>query len=115
VTTIVKVAHVRLCHSRMPFVRAYPRESQEMGNPPVEATLRERRSSRGSPLRDCAVTELVDSAPEEIGIAADLLGHADLGTTRRHYIQANGMVAHTRVQRLIARRRAAASGKAHAD
>jgi transposase len=30
VTTMVKVAHVRLCHSRMPFVRAYPRESQEM-------------------------------------------------------------------------------------
>ena len=30
VTTLVKVAHARLCHSRMPFVRAYPRESQEM-------------------------------------------------------------------------------------
>jgi transposase len=30
VTVSVKVAHVRLCHSRMPFVRAYPRESQEM-------------------------------------------------------------------------------------
>ena len=29
-TVIVKVAHVRLCHSRMMFVRAYPRESQEM-------------------------------------------------------------------------------------
>ena len=29
-TTTVKVAHVRLCHSRMPFVRAYPRETQEM-------------------------------------------------------------------------------------
>jgi len=27
---VVKVAHVRLCHSRMMFVRAYPRESQEM-------------------------------------------------------------------------------------
>jgi transposase len=26
----VKVAHVRLCHSRMPFLRAFPRESQEM-------------------------------------------------------------------------------------
>ena len=26
----VKVAHIRLCHSQMPFVRAYPRESQEM-------------------------------------------------------------------------------------
>jgi transposase len=30
VTTIVKVAHVRLWHSRMMFVRAYPRETQEM-------------------------------------------------------------------------------------
>ena len=30
VTTTVKVAHVRLCHSRMMFVRAYPREAQEM-------------------------------------------------------------------------------------
>jgi transposase len=30
VTTVAKVAHVRLCHSRMLFVRAYPRESQEM-------------------------------------------------------------------------------------
>ena len=29
-TTTVKVAHVRLCHSRMMFVRAYPRETQEM-------------------------------------------------------------------------------------
>jgi len=26
----VKLAHIRLCHSRMPFVWAYPRESQEM-------------------------------------------------------------------------------------
>ena len=30
VTTVAKVAHVRLCHSRMLFVRAYPRETQEM-------------------------------------------------------------------------------------
>jgi transposase len=30
VTVIVKVAHVRLCHSRMLFVRAYRRETQEM-------------------------------------------------------------------------------------
>ena len=29
-TVIVKIAHVRLCHSRMLFVRAYPRETQEM-------------------------------------------------------------------------------------
>jgi transposase len=30
VTTTVKVAHLRLCHSRMFLVRAYPRETQEM-------------------------------------------------------------------------------------
>ena len=30
VTTTVKVAHVRLCYSRMVFVRAYPRETQDM-------------------------------------------------------------------------------------
>ena len=30
VTTTVKVAHMRLCHSRMFLVRAYPREGQEM-------------------------------------------------------------------------------------
>src|SRR4029450_2984627 len=29
-TVIEKAAHVRLCHSRMLFVRAYPRETQEM-------------------------------------------------------------------------------------
>jgi len=30
ITTPVKVAQMRLCHSRMLFVRAYPRETQEM-------------------------------------------------------------------------------------
>ncbi|TWI28167.1 hypothetical protein IQ24_03784 [Paracoccus sulfuroxidans] len=30
VTVTVKVAHLRLCHSRMMFARAYMRESQEM-------------------------------------------------------------------------------------
>src|SRR4029453_17841008 len=30
VTVTVKVAHIRLCHSRMLFVQAYPRETQEM-------------------------------------------------------------------------------------
>jgi transposase len=29
-TVTLKVAHVRLCHSRMMYVRAYPRETQEM-------------------------------------------------------------------------------------
>src|SRR4030095_3603226 len=29
-TVVLRAAHVRLCHSRMLFVRAYPRETQEM-------------------------------------------------------------------------------------
>ena len=37
------------------------------------------------------MTELVDFAPDEIAIAPDLLGHADLETTRKHYIKAQGM------------------------
>jgi site-specific recombinase XerC len=60
-------------------------------------------------FRNCAVTELVDTAPEEIGIAPDVLGHADLQTTKMHYIQAVGMVAHARVQEVIAARRRAAA------
>ncbi len=30
ITMTIKVAHVRLCHNRMPFIQAYPRETQEM-------------------------------------------------------------------------------------
>jgi transposase len=33
VTVTIKVAHMRLCHSRMTFVRAYPRETQEPYGP----------------------------------------------------------------------------------
>jgi hypothetical protein len=57
------------------------------------------------------VTELVDCAPEEIGIAPDLLRHADLQTTRKHYIQAVGMRAHARVQEVIAARRREATSR----
>ena len=62
-------------------------------------------------FRDCAVTELVDSAPEEIGIALDLLGHADLRTTRKHYIQAQGMTRTGASRELITARRRAAAGR----
>ena len=34
------VAHVRLCHSRMMFVRAYPRETQEMVSTPTSGPSR---------------------------------------------------------------------------
>ena len=63
-------------------------------------------------FRHCAVTELVDLAPEQIGLAADLLGHANFRTTRKHYIHAQGMTAHARVQAMIQKRRSAAVRKA---
>ena len=34
-TVTVKVAHVRLCHSRMLFVRAYPRERRRWCSTPM--------------------------------------------------------------------------------
>jgi hypothetical protein len=64
VTVIVKVAHFRLCHSRMPFVRSCPREAQEMvfdahpgyrllqGRMPARHLRQhEARSNRSSPRR----------------------------------------------------------------
>jgi integrase/recombinase XerD len=79
----------------------------------IEARTKE---AFGNPIwphlfRDCAVTELVDCAPEEIGIASDLLGHADLQTTKKHYIQVVGMKAHVLVQEVIAARRRAATSR----
>jgi integrase/recombinase XerD len=91
------------------------------GRPMRSATIRNQIESRtrqafGKAIwphlfRDCAVTELVDCAPEEIGIAPDLLGHADLHTTRKYYIQSMGMKAHARVQEVIAARRRAATSR----
>ena len=45
VTATVKVAHVRLCHSRMMFARAYMRESQEP---------RHRARTDGAPMARCS-------------------------------------------------------------
>jgi hypothetical protein len=62
-------------------------------------------------FRHCAASELVDSAPDEIAIAPDLLCHADLETTQRYYLLAEGMTAHLRVQEVIAARRRAAAAR----
>lgn len=59
-------------------------------------------------FRDCAATELVDIAPDQIGIAPDVLGHRSLATTQKHYIRATGMGAHRAVQDMLARARRAA-------
>jgi len=76
----------------------------------IEARTKE---AFGAPIwphlfRDCAVTELVNLAPEEIGIAPDLLGHTRFQTTQKHYIQAHGQQAHRAVQATLSEARAAA-------
>lgn len=49
-------------------------------------------------FRAIAVTGLVDEAPEEISLTPDLLGHASINTTDKHYILADATRAHQRVQ-----------------
>lgn len=62
-------------------------------------------------FRNCAVTGLVDRAPNQIAIAPDLLGHATSQTTRKHYILARGNRARTMVQDAFTSARAKAIGR----
>jgi hypothetical protein len=56
-------------------------------------------------FRHCALTGLVDHAPEQIAIAPDLLGHSSLQTTQKHYVLARGTRAHQAAQRSISEAR----------
>jgi integrase len=44
-------------------------------------------------VRDAAATTWAIAAPDQIGIARDLLAHSDLRTTTRHYNRARGIEA----------------------
>jgi integrase/recombinase XerD len=55
--------------------------------------------------RDAAVTTWAVGAPHQIGIARDLLAHADLRTTTRYYNRAKGIEASRTHNQLIARLR----------
>ncbi len=52
-------------------------------------------------FRDCAATTIAIQDPEHIGIASQILGHTDPGTTERHYIQANGLIGSRKHRRSI--------------
>ena len=43
--------------------------------------------------RDAGATTWAIAAPDQIGIARDLFGHSNLGTTTRHYNRAKGVEA----------------------
>jgi integrase len=59
-------------------------------------------------FRSIAVTGLVDHAPDQFGVAPDLLGHSNDVTTRKHYLLSKGMEAHRAVQECVLRGRDAA-------
>jgi hypothetical protein len=62
-------------------------------------------------FRDCAATSLGDQNPDEVRLAAQLLGHASFQTTERHYIAAHQGRAARHHQQLVQQRRDDAKGK----
>jgi integrase/recombinase XerD len=55
--------------------------------------------------RDAGATTWAIAAPDQIGIARDLLGHSDLRTTTRHYNRARGIEASRAYTQVIQRMR----------
>ena len=53
-------------------------------------------------VRDAAATTWAISAPEQIGVARDLLAHSDLRTTIKHYNRARGIEASRAYHQVIA-------------
>jgi integrase/recombinase XerD len=58
-------------------------------------------------FRDCAASFLGDVDPEQVRLAAPLLGHASFATTERHYILANARQALRQHQEALEMRRSA--------
>ncbi|MCF1709455.1 site-specific integrase [Tabrizicola sp. J26] len=52
-------------------------------------------------FRKASATGLVDDAPDSISLAAEVLGHATIQTTERHYVLARGSMAHKEVQSTV--------------
>jgi len=62
-------------------------------------------------IRTCAATGIVNQSPQDIAWAPEILGHADLRTTERHYVLADRRLAQRRVQESLARRRTEARAR----
>jgi hypothetical protein len=75
--------------------------------PVMTRNTTERLGIRVTPhdARDAAATTWAIAAPHQVGIARDLLAHADLRTTTKHYIRAKGIEASRTHNHLIARLR----------
>jgi integrase/recombinase XerD len=74
------------------------------GPMPARHTMR-RWGIRVAPhdVRDAGATQWAIAAPDQIGVARDLLGHADLRPTTRHYNRARGIEASRALAREVTR------------
>ena len=72
--------------------------------PVMTRNTAERLGVRVTPhdARDAAVTTWAIAAPDRVGIARDLLAHADSRTTTKYYNRARGIEASRKHSRLIA-------------
>jgi len=52
-------------------------------------------------FRDCAASTLANRAPKQVRVAAALLGHTNLETTERYYIQADNLEAGRQYQSVV--------------
>ncbi|MEK7414795.1 MAG: hypothetical protein AAB263_15885, partial [Planctomycetota bacterium] len=66
-------------------------------------------------FRTIAATGIVDHVPDKAAIIPDLLGHADLTTSKRHYILSSAAMAHSKVLSATLERREAARARLDAD
>jgi integrase len=56
-------------------------------------------------FRDCATTTIAIASPENVGIITDVLGHASLRTSEKHYNQAQGIEAGRSYHQVLAKLR----------
>src|SRR5438552_6787111 len=81
-TVTVKVAHIRLCHSRMPFVRAYPRETQEMVFDAHDRAFAFFKGTCTRGIYDNMNCEIVETGNESVFIGKDRLTHSKTAPDR---------------------------------
>jgi integrase len=91
------------------------------GTPMIEHAVRDQIKKRtcnafGKPIwphlfRTIAATAFVDHAPEHAAMIPDILGHASLGTSKRHYVLSSATRAHETTQTVALERRKAAAAR----
>jgi integrase len=101
-----RILRIRGCRALWVSPKGGPLSYSALG-PVLTRHTTERLGVRISPhdARDAAATTWAIVAPEQIGVARDLLGHTDLKITTKHYNRARGVEASRAHHELIAQMR----------